>query len=271
MHCRVTQMDNDAKFANLDPILLRRLHWALTAGKEELFQAVTDPSMELLKALLNNPQLDENHLLALLKRRDLSGELLNMIYKLSLATDNHELKVALVHNPATPPHITLALLPHLYLFELVEICYLTNMTPDQKVAAERAIIQRLPTTPLGNKITLARRSTPAVVEALLKEGDPRLMEACLANPYLKEGAIFCYLNGPNTTPDGISAVARHPRWKGRVNLQLAILRNPKTPVIWYTLFLPHIGVGDLKGIIASKRITQAQKKLVQDELRRHGL
>ncbi len=264
-------MENDAKFAGLDPILSRRLHWALTAGKEEIFLAVADPSMDLLKALLNNPQLDENHLLALLKRRDLSAELLNSIYKLSLETDCHELKVALVHNPATPPHIALALLPHLYLFELVDICYLTDVTPDQKVAAERAIIQRLPTTPLGSKITLARRSASTVVEALIKEGDPRLMEACLANPHLKEAAIFQYLNSSNTTADGISAVARHPRWKGRVNLQLAILKNPKTPAVWYTLFLPHLTVGDLKSLIASKRITQAQKKLVEEELRRHGL
>ncbi len=263
-------MANGAEIAELDPILSQRLYNALTSGKEEIFRTITDPSMDVLHAVLKNPLFEENHLLALLKRRDLTEELLKAIHKLPMVAESHKLKVALVHNPATPPHIAMALLPHLYLFELVDVCYLTDATPDQKVAAERAIIQRLSTTPLGNKITLARRCTSAVVEALIKEGDTRLMEACLTNPHLKEAAIFQFLAGANATPEGISAVARNPRWKGRSNLQLAILKNPKTPEIWYNLFLPHLGTGDLKGVLASRRLTSVQKKLVKEELTRRG-
>ncbi len=263
-------MADGAEIAELDPILSQRLYDALTSGKEDLFQIITDPSMEVLHAVLKNPLFEENHLLALLKRRDLTEELVKAIHKLPMLSDNHKLKVALVHNPATPAHIAMALLPHLYLFELVDVCYLADVTPDQKVAVERAIIQRLSTTPLGNKITLARRSTTAVVEALLKEGDTRLMEACLANPHLKEAAIFQFLGSSHATPEGISTIARHPRWKGRVNLQLAILKNPKTPAVWYTLFLPHLGTGDLKGLKASRRLTSAQKTLVKEELTRRG-
>ncbi len=264
-------MDKSAKIAALDPFLARRLHQALTSGKDELFQTVTDPSPEVLAAALKNPLLDDNHLLALLKRRDLPEDLLKAVSRLPMVAESHELKVAVVHNPATPAHVTMTLLPHLHLFELVDICYLPGVTQDQKVAAERAIIQRLPTTPLGNKMTLARRCTASVAEALIKEGDPRLMEACLTNPQLKEAAVFQFLNGPNATADGISAVARHPRWKGRPNLQLAMLKNPKTPAVWYSLFLPHLNVSDLRGILASRRLIPAQKKLVNEELHRRGL
>ncbi len=226
--------------------------------------------MEVLLTALKNPVVDDKHLLALLKRRDLSEELLKTISKLPMVMESHELKVAVVHNPGTPDHVTLEFLPHLHLFELVDICYLAGVTPDQKVAAERAIIQRLSTTPLGYKITLARRCTSAVAEALIKEGDPRFLEACLTNPYLKEAAIFQFLNGPSATPEGISAVARHPRWKGRITLQLAILKNPKTPAIWFTLFLPRLSAAELNGVLASSRISQTQKKLVTEELKRRG-
>ena len=155
-------MDNTAKNAALDPILSRRLYQALTASTEEIFQVIEDPSMDVLRTVLKNPLFDGNHLLALLKRRDLSEELLKAVCKLPLVGESHELKVAVAHNPGTSAHVTMALLPHLYLFELVTICHLPGVTPDQKVAAERAIIQRLPTTPLGNKMTLARRGTSAM-------------------------------------------------------------------------------------------------------------
>ena len=263
-------MENPAKSATLDLNLSRRLYCALTVGTEGMYQALEDPSMEVLFALLKNPALNDNHLLALLKRRDLSEDLLKAIYRLDKVAGSHELTVALARNPNVPGALMASLLPHLYLFELVDICYLPGVTPDQKIAAERAIIQRLPTTPLGNKITLARRGTAAIAEALIRDGDSRLMEACLSSPHLKESAVFKFLSGANATAETISMVARHPRWKGRVSLQLAILKNQKTPAVWFTLFLPRLGLTDVKGLLGSQRLTPAQKKLVVEELRRRG-
>lgn len=264
-------MKESEKKGNQDPSLSRRLYSALTAGKDEMFLVLEDSSMEVLETALKNPVFAESHLLALLKRRDLSEDLLKAVYRLPMVGESRELKAALYRHPATPAHVASAILPYLHLFELADICRIPGVTPDQKLAAERAIIQRLPTTPLGNKITLARRSTSAVVEALLREGDPRCMDACLDNNQLKESAIFSFLNGPNATAEGISIVARHPRWKGRINLQLAILKNPKTPSVWFTLFLPHLGLNDVKGILASKRLGQSQKMLVREELQRRGI
>ncbi|HLO26229.1 MAG TPA: hypothetical protein VK187_08940 [Geobacteraceae bacterium] len=263
-------MENPAKSATLDLNLSQRLHRALTAGKEELFQVLEDPSMEVARSALRNPVLDDNHLLAVLRRRDLSEDFLKAVSKLEMIAENHTLKVAMAHNPGTPGSLLAAILPSLYLFELVTICYLAGATPDQKVAAERMIIKRLPTTPLGNKLVLARRGTPAVTEALLREGDPRLMEACLSNPHLKESAIYAFINGPSASGETITMVARHPRWKNRINLQLAILKNPKTPGVWFTLFLSHLNFHDVKELRMSQRLTPGQKRLVEEELKRRG-
>jgi hypothetical protein len=263
-------MENTAKSAPLDLNLSLRLHRALTAGKDDLFHVLEDPSLEVVRAAIRNPVLDDNHLLAVLRRRDLSEELLKAVYRLEMVGGSHALKVAMAHNPTSPGSLLAAILPHLYLFELVALCYLPGATPDQRVAAERAIIQRLPTSPLGNKLVLARRGTAVVTESLIREGDPRLMEACLSNPHLKESAIYAFINGPAASPETISVVARHPRWKNRLNLQLAILKNPKTPGVWFTLFLPHLNLNDVKGLKVSQRLTLPQKKLVEDELKRRG-
>jgi hypothetical protein len=264
-------MDGKRAQENLDEELSRRLYRALTAGKDELFRVIEDKSMEVLGAALKNPLFHENHLLAMLERRDLSEEIMKAVYRLPIVGESHELKVAIAKNPGTPSHLNLALLPQLRLFEIVAICHLPGVTPDQKMAAERAIIQRLPLTPLGNRLTLARRSTSAVVEALIREGDPRVVEVCLDNPQLKESALFRFLNGPNATAEGISAVARHPRWKNRPNLRLAILKNPRTPPVWFTLFLPHLTIGDIRGVLASKKLGPSQKRLIEEEMVRRGL
>jgi hypothetical protein len=262
--------DESAKIAPLDPNLSRQLHRALTADKDELQQVLQSTVAEVLRTALKNPALDEAHLLALLRRRDLSEELLMAVSRLPAVGESHNLKVALVHNPTTPAPLGLSLLPHLYLFELANICVLPGVTPDQKFAAERAIIQRLSTTPLGNKLTLARRGTATVVEALLREGESPVVDVCLSNPRLKEAAVFQFLGSARASAETISMIARHPHWKTRPNLISAILRNQRTPLVWYTLFLPTLGSTEIRQLLATNRLSHPQKKAVEEELTRRG-
>lgn len=256
--------------STLDPALVRRLQTALTADYEGLFQVLQDPAPEVLRTALKNRALAEDHLLALLRRRDLPEDLLKAVHGLPQTRTGHRLKVALASNPGTPGGIVLALLPHLRLFELLNLCILPGPTPDQRLAAERAIQQRLPTIELGQKLTLARRGSPNIVAALLKEGLPPVVELCLGSPRLKEVAILQYLNGARPTAETISMIARHPKWKSRPNLRLAILRHRRTPAVWFTLFLPTLRTPDLNTLLAGRRLAPAQKQLVVAELRRRG-
>lgn len=264
-------MDDKPERKKFDPDLARRLHKALTGSSEELFQVITDPAPEVLRSSLKNPSLNEEHLLALLKRFDLTEDLLKAVYQYEQQHQSRPLKIALVRNPNTPGQIVLSLLPHLYLFELVDLCFKPGVTPDQKIAAERTIIQRLPQIELGNKITLARRATADVAGAILKEGDSRLMSACLNNPRLKEVTILQFINSARAKADTISAIARHEKWKNRPNLRLAMLKNRNTPSVWFTLYLPQLKTNELNALLMSRRLNPTQKKLVQDELKKRGL
>jgi len=261
--------ENDT--AALDSDVVSRIQNALTAGSDELFSVMRDSVPDVLKAAIRNPALKEAHLLALLERRDLQGELLKSVGNSRVVRESRGVRIALAHNPAISSAQLSELLPHLYLFELVTICTLPGGTHDQKIAAERAILKRLPTTPLGIKITLAHRATATVVEQLLREGDSRLMSACLDNPHLKEGAVFQFLRSSASTPETISIIARHPRWHNLPNLKLAILTNARTPVVWFVQWLHCLKAPDLRNIFTSQRLSQMQRREVQAELKRRAV
>jgi len=262
-------MSKDAGILSAE--LAAKLQKALLANSEELYQWVLNSEPVILRALLKNSQLNEDHLLALLKRRDLGEDLLKAIYQRRSERMSHKLLLALVKNPGTPGTIVRSLLPHLRLFELVDLCFLPGVTPDQRLVAEREIILRLPTTPLGNQISLARRATSAVVAEILKGGESCLIEACLNSPRLKEAAVYQFLNSSRATAETISMVARHSRWHQRPNLRLAILKNRRTPEIWFNLWLPKMTTTDLQHLLASRRLNNNQKKLVTEQLQRRGL
>jgi hypothetical protein len=252
------------------PDLAGRLQKALTAGREELFHWVRDPSQTVLQTLLKNPGLDEEHLLALLKRPDLQENLIKAVYQRVETAASHRLKLALVRNPATPSWMSRSLLSGLHLFELVDLCVLPGSTPDQKLAAEREIVLRMESIPLGNKITLARRGTATIVGELLKQGHPQLMEPCLDNPRLTEAPIVQFLRSHRADAGTISSIARHPHWKNRPNVRQALLKNRRTPEVWFTLFLPGLHRKELKALLVSRQLTSRQKSLVEKALKRHA-
>jgi hypothetical protein len=105
-----------------------------------------------------------------------------------------------------------------------------------------------------------------MVESLLREGLPPLVEACLDNPHLKEGSLHQFITGATASAETISMVARSGRWKGRPNIRLAILKNPRTPTIWYTMFLPGLPRNTIKELLSVPRLTFAQKELVRQSL-----
>lgn len=263
-------MDQETRPAGIDHELSQQLQQALVADKEELFQVVQSQEADVLMAALRNPALDENHLLALLKRRSLPEELFAALYGSKRLLEHYRVISALGCHPETPPHIAQTLLPRLYILDLARICLMPGVTSDLRLLAERSIVQRLPTQPLGTRLTLARRGTAPVVEALLREGEPVVVEACLNNPYLKEGAVHQFIASYQSTAETISMVARSARWKGRPNIRLVILKNPRTPTIWFTQFLPGLSSRVLRELLSVQRLTMAQKELVRQALNSHG-
>jgi hypothetical protein len=235
---------------------------ALTADKDRLFAVIQSSSEEVLLAALRNPNLDPKQLLTFFKRRGV-GAILTAIYANKRLMESYPVKFALVAHPDTPPHIALTVLPLLYIFDLLKLCHIPGVSADIHLAAERKIVQQLPTQPLGNKLTMARRGTAAIVDALLREGVHNVVEICLDNPHLKEGSLHQFLTSSHATAENVSLVARSSRWKNRPNIRLAILKNPRTPLIWFTTFLPGLPATTRLDLLASPRLTPAQKELVR--------
>jgi len=235
---------------------------ALVANKDNLFTIIQDSSEEVLLTALRNPALDHQHLLILLKRRGLE-RVITEIYASKRYIDVYAVKFALVAHPDTPPHIAQTLLPLLYIFDLLKLCQKPGVSPDIRLAAERKIVQQIPTQPLGNKLTLARRGTAPVLDALLREGVQNVVEICLGNPHLKEGSLYQFLASSRASADNVSMIARHSRWRSRPNIRLAILKNPRTPLDIFVALLPGLSPAIAQDLLTSSRLTAAQKDLVR--------
>lgn len=251
--------------ASLDTDLVKRLKRALTAQSDDLEEILNDPSAEVLHAVLKNVFLNEDNLIQLLQRGDITSSLLKSIAKHKLS-HSHRVTVAIIRNPVISPSLVKQLMGKLRLFELLNLCTLPGQSTDIRIAAEHTITQRIQQEPLGNKISLARRATKTLLLPLLKEGHPQIVEAILENPRLQESAIFQFLSSASTSAQTISIIASHPRWSTRKNLQRAILKNRHTQQVWYINFLPKLPVVEARNLLYSSSLHPRQKVWIQDFL-----
>jgi len=194
---------------------------------EELVHS-RDP--EVLRALAANPHLTEELALALLTRRDLPPPALEALAKNAALTRRRKVIVALVSHPRTPRHLSLPITRHLYTFELMRIALLPAIAADLKVSVEEALIARLESISSGERITLARRGSTRVAAALLCDPEERVRLAALENPHMTEEWIVKALAKDEAPVPLLHAVARHPKWSLRRDIQLALLRHPSTPL-----------------------------------------
>jgi hypothetical protein len=245
-----------------------RTERAKSAPAGELSSLIHVTDEQTLLALLENPAVEEPHVIQMLERLDLSANVLAAIAETGKWTASEGVRLRLARHPRTPRRFALALLRQLYLFDLVHLSLLPSTPAEIKRVAEELIVTRVPHLPVGQKLTLARRGTSRVAGALLAEGHPQAIKLALANAFLTESQILKALAKPGVPERVVAAIAQHSKWSVQYNVRVALIRNAHTPVPVVLAFLPNLTVRDLKDLATLEGITPHVRKYIQRELSR---
>lgn len=248
--------------------LEERIERAHRGGPGEIRHLLHDPAVEVLEALLQNPFLSEEHLLTLLQRKTLPGELLEAIGKNPQWRQSQRVKAAVAQHPKTPRLVSLGLLKFLYLFDLVNVTLQPATPAEIKRLAEDQILNRLKQLPLGQQVALARRGSGRVAAGLLLEGQEPVISPALDNPFLTEGELAGVLRRDELPEMLLERVARHPKWSRQYQIRLQVVRHPLTPLALALEFLPGLKVGDLRVLTSDKRMRPKLREYVKEEAER---
>ena len=247
-----------------------RIDFARTASGNELKSLIHEAGEDVLLALLENPKLDETHVIRLLQRLDLPANVLGAIGAEAKWAASESVRLGLARHPRTPKRIALAVVRQLYLFDLVRVSLLPSTPADIKRVAEEIIIARVPHIPVGQKLTLARRGPSRVVGALLTEGHAQAVKLALANPFLTESQILKVLAKAGVPQRVVVAIAQDAKWSRQYNVRAALVRNVHTPAPSVLGFHRDLTLRDLKDISALEGLTPHRRKQIADEIKRRA-
>ena len=248
----------------------KRTELAATASAEEISQYVQDPSPKVIRALLGNRQLTEEDILIVANRKNIPADILEIIARDKRWSENYPVRLALARNPKSPLSVSLSIARFLRLFDLEEITRSHFIPLVFRHKVEALIIERVPTMPLGNKKTLAKKAAGNVLLKLLQDRDAEVVQLCLNNPNMVEGHLFKIINREDTPVETIMMIAGHPNWSTRSLVRFSLVRNTHTPLSLSVPFLQSMKLMDLRELYADPSLPITIKPFVHRELLKRG-
>lgn len=179
---------------------------------------------------MNSTPFNEDQALAFLQRRDLSADMLASLARNPEAMKSRKVLLALIAHPRTPRHVSIPLLRRIFVFDLMQVTLTPAIAADIKRAAEDQLLVRLEKLSAGEKTTLAKRASGRVAAALLQDEDARVVAPALDNAQLTESFVIQALMKPRVPATLFELVSEHRNWCLRPEVQLALLRDEKTPI-----------------------------------------
>jgi hypothetical protein len=236
---------------------------ARTAAPEAIPALLASANENILRALIENPALNETHICLLLERMDLPGTLLGEIAKRKTWRTNYRVRRALAGHPHTPRLAAMRLLRELHLMDLVRISLQTASPVELRRLAEDRVLAQLPQLPLGQRIMLARRGSARVAGGLIAQGPEQVARIALDNSFLTESQVLRSLAKETLVVRTVEEIAGHKKWSKLMNVRIALVRHPHSPLERVISFLPDLPLRDLEDLLKQSRLPEN----VRDRLR----
>ena len=232
----------------------------------KLLQAGEDARQ--VRAFLANHRLETDVLVGLL-RRPVSLAFLMVVGTERPWSEDIRVLGAVVLNPRTPLSLAQRLLPQLAWGDLADVARSPRVTGTVRVRAEGILRDRLPEMRLGDRIALARIATPLVLAMLISDPDPKVAQACLLNPRLREEDVVTALKKDTVSAALIEAVQESRRWREGYAVRLALVLQPRTPLPIALAQVSSLTPGDLLRVAESPGLpplVQMAARRVAEEL-----
>jgi hypothetical protein len=130
-----TQEEDDVQEAERENILTEisnmmigeRIKLAIRGNREARSALIRDPNRIVSRAVLKNPRLTDTEIVLISQSKIVSEDILREISATRRWTKMYPVKLALVGNPKTPPHISVNLVRHLRDYDLRSIMWSKNL------------------------------------------------------------------------------------------------------------------------------------------------
>lgn len=153
-----------------------------------------------------------------------------------------------------PRELALRLVGSLGWRDLAEVAATASVSAAVRYRAESLLKDTLAEMRLGDRVTLGRLATPALLPVLLADSTQLVVEAALRNPRLREEDLLVALRADTASRKLLEAAADSPRFHSSYAVRLALAAQPRTPIAIALLQLRRLLARDLRMLVRDPRL-----------------
>jgi hypothetical protein len=221
-----------------------------------------------LREVLRGP-LDEQVLLAVL-RRAVPAPFLELVATTAPWSERPRVLARVVLSPRASRGLSLRLLSQLSWRDLADVAATPRVPAAVRLRADSLLQETLRDLRLGDRITLARLATASVLAALLLDKEPRVLEAALLNPRLREQDLVTALRRDDVPRALLEACTSSPRWSSNYAVRLALVLQPRTPQPVALLQISSLVPRDLRRVAGTSELRPLVRAAAKAVLERGG-
>lgn len=217
------------------------VHHLKLLSREELTEFVAE----------NASVLNEDEALAILDNPNVTSQILGRIAQTPRVTGFHAIRVRLVAHRQTPLDQAVKLVHYLYWIDLLNLSVDVQVPAPVRRAVDTQLLARVEKLSFGERVSSARRCSPALVKVFLYDPHPKVFESLLVNKRLREDDLLALIASHRATAEQLRMVAEDMRWSYRCAVRKALVLNPRTPRAAAASQLKHLSRRDLRMIHAN--------------------
>jgi hypothetical protein len=233
----------------------------IPAGVRALKQLSREELIEFVSA--NASVLNEDEALAILENPNVTPQILGKIAQTPRVTGFYAVRVRLVAHRQTPQAHAVKLIHYLYWPDLLNLSVDMQVPAPVRRSIETQLLTRVEKLSLGERISSARRCSPALVKVFLYDPQPRVFEALLVNKRLREDDLLALIASHRATPEQLRMIAEDMRWSYRYPIRKALVLNPDTPRSAAASQLKYLSRRDLRNIHSNPHTTVYVRRCIE--------
>lgn len=138
---------------------------------------------------------------------------------------------------------------------------------DVRPSGDTLTRERDPIT-LGERRSLAKSNDLKILEKMLFDPDPRVIENLLNNPHLLEEHVLRLAARRPHRSEILRTLGTHPHWGRNLKIRIALIKNPYTPPILSVLGLMTLSIQDIKDISWEGKLHDLPRDVAQEIIKK---
>ncbi|HYR27061.1 MAG TPA: hypothetical protein VEU30_01260 [Thermoanaerobaculia bacterium] len=173
--------------------------------------------------------MTEEEALAAVANRFVTPQILGKVAQTPRLTGFYSVRFALVAHRQTPQAHAVKLVHYLHWFDLLTLSINVQVPAPVRRAIDTQLVNRANKLSLGEKISSARRCSPALISVFIHDPNPKVFAALLTNKRLREDDLLALAASTHATVEQLRMLAEDQKWSYRYPIRLALVLNPLTP------------------------------------------